>query len=70
MMQEKPATRACAPVREGPVARRPRRRMRYPACRTLYVPDVIGAPDGRQGKSRAGSSPSPNRAGRSGRKLR
>ena len=34
MIQEKPATRAGAPVRQGPGARRPRRRMRYLACRT------------------------------------
>ena len=40
-----------------------------PAAHALSgVPDVVGAPDGRQGKSRARSSPSPSHAGRSGRK--
>ena len=34
MIQEKPATRAGAPVRQGTGARRPWRRMRYPAYRT------------------------------------
>lgn len=34
MIQEKPATRAGAPGRQDPGARRPRRRIRYPACRT------------------------------------
>ena len=34
MIQEKPATRAGAPAREGSAARLSRRRMRYPACRT------------------------------------
>ncbi len=34
MIQEKPATRAGAPVCEGPSARRSWRRMYYPACRT------------------------------------
>ena len=62
MIQEKPATRACALVREGPGSA-------GPAAHALSgVPDVVGAPDGRQGKSRARSSPSPSRAGRSGRK--
>jgi hypothetical protein len=34
MIQEKPVTRAGAPPREGPGTRRPRQRMRYPACQT------------------------------------
>ena len=52
MIQGKPAARACAPVREGPGARRP-----DGACAIRHA-GRRGAPDGRQGRSRAGSGPS------------
>ena len=63
MIQEKPATRARAPMREGPGTR-------APAHARSGVPDVIGAADGRQGKSRAGSGRvCRSRVSCSGRKL-